>query len=448
MNKRLLWKLCSTIAVGTVALFWAINVLSLLTEHEMSFIAKEHQKTLINYGKQAEQLYLNNNIDALNTWLTTLQEQEQTWAAVVSSHIEPLEGSTLSSQFIEGFSLGRSVKWKIHLYFQENPILDITFENGTTHFLIKLPQRMRPGAYWKGTDIILQIALPLVLLIILSVVLYRHVMSPLKQLERATRKFSEGNFDVRVRSCLGTRNDELTALADTFDRMAERTGKLITTQRQLIADLSHELRTPLARIELVIDSAERKNAFKEALSRIRKESLVMRKLVEDTLTLAWLENEKPQLNQETLDLVDLVDSIAEDARFEFPQHTLTSQLPDHAEITKSDHRSIGQAIENIVRNALRYTPSGGQVKINLQAEGNQFNLTIQDEGAGVPKQHLSDIFTPFFRVNKSRDRTSEGFGLGLALALRHIEAVGGTINAKNLQDSGLEISILIPQEQM
>ena len=326
--------------------------------------------------------------------------------------------------------------------------MDITFESGNTHFLIRLPQRMRPGAYWKGADIILQVALPLGLLIILSILLYHHVMSPLKQLERATRKFSEGNFDVRVRTFLGARNDELTALADTFDRMAERTGKLIITQRQLIADLSHELRTPLARIELVIDSAERKHTPKEALSRIRKESIGMRKLVEDMLTLAWLENENPQLNKETLDLVDLIDSITEDARFEFPHHTLICQLPEHAEITQSNHRSIGQAIENIVRNAHRYTPQGGQVKISLEAQHEHFYLTVQDEGPGVPEQYLSDIFTPFFRVNKSRDQTPEGFGLGLALTLRHIKAVGGSVTAKNLEGSGLEISILIPRRQM
>ncbi|UZE97066.1 sensor histidine kinase [Alkalimarinus alittae] len=448
MNKRLLWKLCGTIAVGSVALFWAINVLSLLTEHEMSFIAKEHQETLISYGKHAEQLYLSNDMDALERWLTTIQEQEQTWAAVVSSHIEPLANSIIPSQYIERFSLGRSVEWKIHLYFKENPVMDITFESGNTHFLIRLPQRMRPGAYWKGADIILQVALPLGLLIILSIILYHHVMSPLKQLERATRKFSEGNFDVRVRSCLGARNDELTALADTFDRMAERTGKLIITQRQLIADLSHELRTPLARIELVIDSAERKNTAKEAISRIRKESIGMRKLVEDMLTLAWLENENPLLNEETLDLVDLIDSITEDAHFEFPHHNLTCQLPEHAEISQSNHRSIGQAIENIVRNALRFTPQGGQVKISLEAKDKHFYLTVQDEGPGVPEQHLSDIFTPFFRVNKSRNKTPEGFGLGLALTLRHIKAVGGSVTAKNLEGSGLEISILIPRGQM
>jgi len=197
----------------------------------------------------------------------------------------------MDDYFVENFALGRDVSWKIHLYFAQNPIMDITFADGHTHFLIRLPQRMRPGGYWTYTSLLLQIALPMLLLAILSVVIYRHVMSPLRQLETATKQFSEGDYQVRVRDDLGKRNDEIAALASTFDSMAERIGTQIQTQRHLTSDLSHELRTPLTRVELALSIAEQSSPDDESLQRIRHECQQMRELVEDALTLAWLENE-------------------------------------------------------------------------------------------------------------------------------------------------------------
>ncbi|GAA3924213.1 sensor histidine kinase [Litoribacillus peritrichatus] len=466
MNKRLLWKLCYTIAAGTVLLFWAIDILTQRTEQRMSFIAEEYQQELVALGAEAERIYTEEDEAALATWLENLQAREQTWAAVVTSRITPLANGQLSDQFVEGFRLGRSVKWKIHLYFKENPIMDVTFSDGNTHFLIRLPQRMRPGEYLQYTQNLLQFGLPLVLLIFMSVVLYRHVMMPLRQLEKATRQFSEGQYDVRVKSCLGSRNDELAALAETFDRMAARTGKLIITQRQLIADLSHELRTPLARIDMAVDCLEHDIKPEESIQRLKRESENMRGLVDDTLTLAWLENEKPKLNEEEVDLVELLEIITEDARFEYPDRELHTAFPSQAVLSHSSHRALGQAFENIIRNALRYTPEGGSVMVTIEEAERGLIVKVLDEGPGVPEEYICDIFNPFFRVEKSRMdvatkdiRTSGacsdvgvstkqtwkgGCGLGLALARRQLEAVGGHIQARNQPDAGLEMRVTLP----
>ena len=236
MNRRLWWKLSGTLALGTLVLFWVISFLGTTTEQQMSFIARKHQETLKDWGHTAERLYLAGDEQALARWLEQLQRDENTWAAVVRSEIQPLAGSELSSQFQEGFRLGRNVEWKIHLYFTENPIMDLTFADGHTHFLITLPQRMRPGAYLPEARLFLKAALPLTVLLALCLVIYRHLMNPVRQLELATRQFSEGNLGARARALLGNRNDELTALAETFDRMAERIGDLIQSQRRLISD--------------------------------------------------------------------------------------------------------------------------------------------------------------------------------------------------------------------
>ena len=245
MKRRLLWKLSAIIVAGTVLLFWLIHILVNKTEQHMSFIDEAHQQTLHHYAAKAEQLYLNGDKAGLKDWLQTLRDKEDTWVAVVQPEIQTIAGSVLSEDFKQRFRLGRSIDWKIHLYFKTNPVMDLIFADGRTHFLITLPQRMRPGTYWLETNLLLQIALPMLLMAMISIIIYRHVMSPLRQLERATQQFSQGNFDVRLRNSLGARNDEITALAETFDGMAERIGNLIQSQRHLTSDLSHELRTPL-----------------------------------------------------------------------------------------------------------------------------------------------------------------------------------------------------------
>lgn len=441
MNRRLFWKLCIVIAVGSVGLFWIIARVAWQTEERMSFIDAEHQRTLRHYGEQAESLYRGGDHQALQRWLNTLQQQEQTWAAVVQAEVRPLAGE-LSPRFLEGFGLGRDVSWKIHLYFAENPIMDIPFSDRSASFLIQLPQRMRPGLNWHYAKLLLQLVVPLVLLLIVCLVLYRHLMQPLRRLEQATRQFSDGRYDVRVRSLLGSRNDELASLADTFDAMAERTGQLIIDQRQRLADMSHELRTPLTRIEMAVSLAAQGADSRVLLERIRDDCSGMRQLVEDALTLSWLENERPQLRDETLDLTELLDSILDDARFEYPDRHLLAHLPGQAVLAGSSHRALGQAIENVVRNALDHTPTGGVVEVDLRADEQAWQLQIRDQGPGVDEQWLERIFQPFFRVGSER----AGYGLGLALAQRQIRATGGSIRASNREGGGLQMTIRLPRQ--
>ncbi|EWH00384.1 sensor histidine kinase [Halomonas sp. BC04] len=447
MNRRLFWKLCGPLTLGTLILVWVVTFLGDETEQRMSFIAEHHQQTLKQWGETAERLYLAGDEQALADWLEALQAREEIWAAVVRSDVHPLAGSTLSAQFQEGFRLGRNVEWKIHLYFAENPIMDLTFADGHTHFLVTLPQHMRPGHYLPQASLILKVALPLSVLILLTLVIYRLLTGPLRQLELAARAFSEGNLGVRVRGLMGNRNDELSALAETFDQMAERTGERILTQRRLIADLSHELRTPLTRIDMAVSCVEEGIDTQHFLPRIRRECQLMRGLVEDALTLAWLENEKPSLDRDSLDLTDLIDSIIEDTRYEYPGHLLDRHLPDQAKISGSSQRALAQAVENVLRNACHYTPVGGAIRVGLQSDDEGYRLTIEDEGPGVPNDQLELIFTPFFRTARARNDRPDGHGLGLALARRQVEATGGWIRAGHRTEGGLRMTLWFPKSR-
>ena len=255
-------------------------------------------------------------------------------------------------------------------------------------------------------------------------------MKPLHQMQSATKQFSAGNLNVRATKLMGNRHDEFSELASTFDHMADRIGEQLVSQRQLIADLSHELRTPLTRLDIALAEVER-HCQGENIERISRESKHIRKLVEDSLTLAWLENERPELQQESLELTDLLDVIVEDASFEFPNVCIESNFPRSALIVNSSHRAAGQAIENVLRNALRYTPQGKCVEVSLTESDKQYHVKIKDQGPGVPEPFLQAIFEPFFRVDKSRERKGNSFGLGLALAKRQLSAIRGQISAYN-----------------
>lgn len=443
MNRALFWKLFAILVAGTLLLFAGIYWLVNHTEQRMSYIADPYKQELAGWAGHAENLYRSGEIEELNRWVMELQEREQTWVAVVTPEIHLLAGDRMDQTYADGFYLGRSIDWMIHLYFNYNPVMDFIFADAKTHFLIRLPSRMRPGHLWQPTQLMLQFALPACVLALVCLLLYQHLVSPIRKLEKTSRQFADGNYDARVADSLGMRNDELASLARAFDSMAERTGGLIVTQRQLIADLSHELRTPITRIEIALDCAE-KEASPEVIRRIKGDVETIRELAEDTLTLAWMDTEKPVIDSEDMDLVDLIDSIIDNAGFEFGDRTISAQLPDSALIRSSSSRLLGQAVENVLRNGLRYTPVGGEVTVQLNPCRENYILTIQDQGRGVPEQHLASIFKPFFRVETARGKDSGGFGLGLALAKRQIDALAGQIKADNRPEGGLRVTITLP----
>jgi len=443
MNKLPLWKLCLIIATGLVAFFYILSVLTTRTEEGMSFIAETDRNQLKAWGKEAERLYLSGDKVALDDWLTALKKQENTWLAIASFNIEHIGGEDLEEVLADGRHFGRSVDWKIHLYFEVNPVMEVLFSEAKGSFLIKLPKRMRPGEYWLTTRIIMQILLPMTLLILLSTLLYRHIITPLLQLDNAASAFSQGDFNVRVRKLLGNRNDELSHLASTFDQMAIKIGELISNQRQLISDLSHELRTPLTRLDIAVNNFDTNNSSQH-LDRIARESNHIRKLVEDTLTLAWLENEKPIIKQEDVDLVDLLDVVIDDAKFEFTDRELKFTSPSNAVIQNSSHKALGPALENIIRNALRYTPASKTVAVTLEQHQDNFSIKVIDQGPGIPEQYLDKVFHPFFRVDNSRIAGNDSFGLGLALAKRHLHSVRADVTAENKLHGGLIVMVMIP----
>ena len=443
MSRLLFWRLFIVLSCGVVIFFSLLHSAAILSNEKMSYINKIHQQEILAWGNTAQDFLTNQQYSELDIWLDELAETENTWVTVVQSGVDVIAGNELNQRFWEGYGIGRNVEWKIHLDFPENPIMEVALSPSNYHFLVILPDRMRPGTYMSHAFWLFRFIIPFATLLALTIYLYRYVMRPLQQFHQATQAFSKGHYSARIPTKLTQGNDEFSQIARTFNTMAEQTSNVITHNRNLISDMSHEIRTPIARVETAIDCLEQNIKPDAMMTRIKGETKNMRELAEDTLTLAWIENENPDLRQESFDLIELLEAIVDDAQFEFVEKQIVMSTPDALPIQNSNQRALGHAIENILRNGLRYTPDGESLTINIKQNKSNIVLTLTDSGPGLDPQLCDKIFTPFFKVH-NQVGSRKGFGVGLALARRHIEAVKGSVWASNAPDKGLCVSIRLP----
>jgi len=276
--------------------------------------------------------------------------------------------------------------------------------------------------------------------------LARHLAAPLKRVREASGRLAAGDLGARAGSLVRPRRDEIGDVVRDFDAMAERLHLLVSGQKQLLSDISHELRSPLARLQVAVELARRK-AGPEAenhLNRIEAEGTRMNEMIGQLLTLGRADSDRPAIAEE-VDLSDIVRSVATDTDYEARQtgREVRVQRSDPA-IVLGDAALLSSAIENVVRNASRYTHTGTAVDISLEATPTHGRIRVRDHGPGVPPHETERIFLPFHRVSAARDRDSGGTGLGLSIAARAVNAHGGSIRATNAEGGGLEVSIDIP----
>jgi two-component system sensor histidine kinase CpxA len=282
--------------------------------------------------------------------------------------------------------------------------------------------------------------------------LARYLSDPVRHLRAATRSIADGDLRVRVSSLIGRRRDELAMLAFDFDAMAERLRNLIESQRQLLRDVSHELRSPLARLEIALGLARRPNAnLEQEFDRIEQETQRLDELIGEILSLSRLEDPSRELEMEQVNLEELLDTLAENARVEAEPRFVRVVLSIQSALgIPGDRELLFRALENVVRNALGHAPNGSVVELSARIENDQVLLRVSDQGPGVPADLLERIFEPFFRVGKARDRTSGGsggYGIGLAIAARVVSLHGGSVRARNLPAGGLQVEIALPRTQ-
>ncbi len=268
------------------------------------------------------------------------------------------------------------------------------------------------------------------------------VVSPIRRLTGVLERFGRGDLAVRAEM---TRRDEIGELARSFDGMAERLQTLVTSERRLLQDISHELRSPLTRVKLAIRLSRTATDQKAALDRVDRETNRITSLVSEIVEMTRMEGDPAARTMEPVDLGRVVNETVDDCRIEAQLFRGCNIRVDgrlSAEVS-GDRELLRRAVENVLRNAIRYSPEKSNIDLSLAEKASSACVVVRDYGPGVPDELLNQIFEPFFRVEESRDEESGGIGLGLSIAKRSVRLHRGTITAENAEP-GLRVRIEIP----
>ncbi|HWS88058.1 MAG TPA: ATP-binding protein [Pyrinomonadaceae bacterium] len=331
-------------------------------------------------------------------------------------------------------------------------------DGGSYAFVTYMPMGPRHGRhppFWILSDnawaLLVRVLAALTAAGALCWLLARYIVMPVVKLREVTRQVTEGDLSARVGPRLGGRRDELASMGHDFDEMAARIETLVGAQTRLLRDISHELRSPLARLSVALDLARKRAgpAAEGYLDRIEREANRLNEMIGQLLALSRLESNGNGLRSESFDLAAVVREVGSDADFEAQARNCSVVVEecDPCE-TKGTRQLLQSAVENVVRNAVRYTPEGTAVKISLRCRredgGGEAVITVRDEGAGVPEESLQEIFRPFYRLDSSRTRETGGTGLGLAITERAVRLHGGTVKASNVAGGGFVVELSLP----
>jgi signal transduction histidine kinase len=297
-----------------------------------------------------------------------------------------------------------------------------------------------------------QLAVVLIVLALASIPVARSVTAPIARLTKITRAFGAGDYRARASSA---RQDELGALASAFDEMADRIAELRRSEKELIANVSHELRTPLARIRLALEllsDGDRAKASSYMVD-IGEDLAELERLLDDVMTTARLDlaadatsDGLPPLRLETLDARALLEASA--ARFakRYPERVLNRHFEKDLPLLEADPPILRRAIDNLLDNAVKFSDTHQPIEISALYTASDARCVIEvaDRGVGIPEEDIPRVFTPFFRSDPSRARTTGGVGLGLTLARRVVESHGGSIGIESRVGSGTRFRISLP----
>ncbi len=283
------------------------------------------------------------------------------------------------------------------------------------------------------------------LTLLIGMLLMRRFVNPLAEVIAASQAVAAGDFSARVP--LHAHTDDLRALAEHFNAMAETLERNEQERRALFSDIAHELRTPLTilkgRLEGILDGVY--PADEEHIAGALEETYLLERLVEDLRLLALAEARQLPFEKKPLQVQEVIERVLSLFKPQAAERDIAIQFQaESVPLLSLDPQRLEQVISNIIDNAIRYVPMGGKIEIDLRRVRDEVAITISDNGPGVPEEDLPRIFHRFWRGDKSRSRHSGGAGLGLAIAKQLVEDQGGTISAHNVPEGGLQIRLAFP----
>ena len=281
-----------------------------------------------------------------------------------------------------------------------------------------------------------------IFLVIVATLLVRRFVNPLANVIYAAREVADGKFNTRISS---KGPQDMRSLSDSFNEMASSLERNDRERRDMLADIAHELRTPLSvirgRLEGIVDGIYPENG--PQVSMALEQTYILQRLVDDLRLLTLAETRQLPFDKRDINVENVVNSVIEMFSAEAQEKNIALSFSEKNGNLSAfvDPQRFEQVISNLVGNAIRYVPEGGKVWVTANEIAHGLRITVNDNGEGIPAEDLPFIFDRFWRKEKSRARLSGGTGLGLAITKQLVEAQGGTIEARNLEEGGLQVVV-------
>jgi len=402
----------------------------------------------VTLAQSASDAYDRGGAPGLQSWVVA-QRQEgidatlyENGQALVPIRLPPAVRDSLDDWLSKGSDMVLQPYPRIYLAVQQ-----VSGADGKSRQLVALSRTHMRINQQKRQQIflVIQFGLSLVLIGLVGWWLARSVARPVEALRRTTQRMAAGELSARVGPQGRKGPGELAELAHGFDAMAERIEALVSHDRGVLQDLSHELRSPLARLHLILDLAQRSNAaeaddyFRQAEQEIAR----LDRMTGEMLALSRMEGGLPGMERERVDLATMVRECVSQAEWESAARRIQWRTEIDEAVAVSGHAPLlERALGNLIANAIKFSPEGGVVDLEVHALHGTAQITVRDHGPGVPENELEQLFRPFFRgSNASR---AEGHGLGLAIVQRVMQVHGGSVSARNAAHGGLEVSLSLP----
>lgn len=433
--KLFLWFFAANLISLTISLAVILPLWADLAPH---YSAREQ-------GAEALEIYQTGGNRALRAWLRHRHETGEGRGMLYAADGEPVITSRRRRPASWDSQLTQMLSGTDELKLPDGGRLvaaTVTGEDGKPWRWVARP---KPPTKLPWPVLLLRTAIASLVLLLAAWWLARHLSKPIASLRHSSRELAKGNLASRVPNKLIAGRDEVAELGQDFNHMADRLQSSLESHQQLLADVSHELRSPLGRLQLAVELARDAEGPRatELLERISTEGERLEAMIADVLTISKLENSTAKTATE---LQPLMENLLADARFEASNRNLqiNSQLTNVT--LNANSELLRRAIENVLRNAIKYSPTNGVIDVNMHQYNQQLSITISDIGPGVPIADLPNLFDPFYRVTTARERQtgSDGYGLGLAIAARAVKSHGGDIVANNRPECGLEVAITLP----
>ncbi|NRA72414.1 MAG: histidine kinase sensor domain-containing protein [Gammaproteobacteria bacterium] len=399
-------------------------------QHEFKALANEAQ-TYISH----------NDLIGLKTWEEqqdyTIYVVDETHSSITMRDVHPHVQSKMAFSRSVDKPMGNKIR---------KPIIAIDLSSDY-HLMIQLPWQLHPADRAKHVLWAMRLLVAICLLAFVSWLLSKHLQRPLKRLQQSSRQLASGDLSVRVATQIDSNIREFNNLANDFDHMADRVETLVLSHKQLLRNISHELRTPLTRQGLAMHLLKsRLQPNQECyFQQIEQDVIEMNNLIQQILEFSRLESSHYQVQLVPTKLGPLLQRVIDEMSLQATSSQHINLLDNNPKtLALVDLGLISSVLQNALSNGLKYAGEQCEITVTIAQTTSHILLTISDDGPGIIEQDLDRIFEPFYRVDNSRDKEIEGYGLGMSIMKQSIEQMNGTITASSPPGFGLTLNCAFP----